>query len=354
MQLINIESNQAADYLKRQWHALQFTRKVQVGFLEDVTSLMQDGVPAQKALTTIREISTNITHVIADDMLLHLSQGGSLALGMETWFAREVVEVIRAGESSGALVKSLQSALEVLAQRSTAVNVLLNALVYPIVVVVLACVVLVFIKSTVLNSFVTLHPIIQWPAVGQHLYSLATLIQYGWWIVLILFGALLFGMAWIMRFVIGPVRQTLDQFPPFSLYRRNEAAHLMETLGLLMANGVVFKRALQILHNRAAPYLAWHLSQMEARLSNGLSNIADVLDTRLIDKADLIRLKVVALSKGIDQTLLSLGRQARTRVMRAIGISGRVVGGVLLAATAIMAMMMVFGIYSIGSSVVNI
>ena len=80
----------------------------------------------------------------------------------------------------------------------------------------------------------------------------------------------------------APFRATLDKFFPFTIYKQFVAAHVLETLGLLVANGVVFKSALIMMQHKVSPYLAMHLGRMEHLMSKGKGNIADVLDTGLV------------------------------------------------------------------------
>ena len=123
----------------------------------------------------------------------------------------------------------------------------------------------------------------------------------------------------------------------------------METLGLLISNGVVLKQALKIMHSNANPYLAWHLLSMEYRLGGGKDNIADVLDTGLISDFDLQRLRAIASGRGFAHALLRQGTYAAEQCRRAVSQTGKVAGGFLLLMGAMLAAFMIFGIYGVGS-----
>jgi type II secretory pathway component PulF len=137
-----------------------------------------------------------------------------------------------------------------------------------------------------------------------------------------------------------------------SLYRKMTSARLMETLGLLIANGLVFKKALKIVQYRAHPYLAWHLITMEYRLGSGKDNLADVLDTGLIAQEDLARLRLIAQSKGFEHALVRQGQRAADEGTEQIRITGKIMGGFLLGVAALLTIFLITSIYAVGMSIV--
>lgn len=328
---------------------IEFGGKEQQAFLEDLSAMLGDGVPINRAVETLQIISKGASKKVAASLADGIARGQALAEGMQKWFTQSTIEIIRAGEKSGTLTATLKSASDALARQSGSLGELLAALTYPIIVLCGAFAVIVFIKHSVFESFIAIKPLAQWPSVGQNFYNLATFIQNWWWFLILTLVVLFVGIDVMLRFLIGEVRRGIDHLPLLSLYRQNTAARLMETLGLLLQNGVAFNRCLGILQTNADPYLAWHLLNMEARLSAGQENIADVLDTHLLDTEDLVRLKVVAKGKGFDQALLSLGGRASIRVNKKIAKAAKITGGVILGMGAGLAGMMVLAIYTVGS-----
>src|SRR3990172_13138321 len=146
------------DKINQFWQRLQFARRQQQAFLEDLCSLIKDGVPINQAIETIRDISSVITKRVAANSANQIAQGKLLANGMQGWFKRPLVEVVRAGESSGRLTATLTSATQSFSKQSHAVTGLINGLLYPLTVVILALAVTVFIKNSVLMSFAKIKP----------------------------------------------------------------------------------------------------------------------------------------------------------------------------------------------------
>lgn len=337
--------------LQKKLQAAQFTSKLQQAFLEDMANLIQDGVPINRTIETIAAISKGISKEVAEEMGEALARGQLLADGMQGWFPPSIVEIVRAGENSGSLGETLARAAESLAKQGGAVGAVIASLVYPLVVLCGALGMLVFIKDSVFENFKDIKPIAQWSGIGRDLYHFASFIQHWWWfIILALVGSVVL-VSVVLRHVTGDVRRVIDKMPILSIYRELIGARFMETLGSLMQNGVAFNKSLSILQRNAPPYFAWHLSVMEMQLSGGRENIADVIDTGLVEYSDLARLRVVAQGRGFEQALLSLGAKATARASNRLERVGKIAGGVVLGLGGFMAALMILGIYTVGSSI---
>src|SRR6185312_11377815 len=110
---------------------------------------------------------------------------------------------------------------------------------------------------------------------------------------------------------------------PFSLYRELAGAQVMETLGLLIANGVVFKNAIKVMQYQANPYIASHLVTMEHLMAMGKGNIADVLTTGLIDEKNILRLRVMAEVKGFEHGLIRMGVLGSAQSLKTLKLISR-------------------------------
>lgn len=330
---------------------LAFSTTKQQAFLEDLATLIEDGVPAKHAVEIVAHASVGLSIEVANDILLKISEGKYLAEGMRGWFPDHIVEIVRAGEEGGALAKTMLSAAVSLTEKNSAMTSVIGSIAYPLAVIVMGSIVAIFINHSIFQTFRSILPAANWPGVGLDVADFASFVQNWWWMVLILCVAIGVAIAGFLRNYVGDARHTIDKFPVIAIYRQVHAARFMQTLGLLIANGVVFKKALKILQYSANPYLAWHLLTMEYRLGGGKENIAEVLDTGLIDSSDLARLRVIARGKGFEHALLRQGKYSLEQSTRSIKTTGRVTGGILLGCAALFAIVMILGIYTTGSSV---
>jgi toxin co-regulated pilus biosynthesis protein E len=262
-----------------------------------------------------------------------------------------VVEIIRVGESGGALAQTMKSAITTLSQQGVAYGAFIGAITYPLFVIVAACVLMVFISNKVFVQFKAIKPVSQWPSVGQDFVMIANFVQYWWWIAILAIIGIIFVLRYIMVNYIGSYRPQLDKIPPFSFYRAITASRLLETLGLLVVNGVVFKSAIKVMQTQASPYMLSHLERMEQQLSMGKTNIAEVLDTGLIEPNDLMRLRVMAEVKGFEHGLVRMGVRGAEQTTATLKTVSKIVGGVLLIVGFVLILVMVSGIMMTGMSI---
>lgn len=326
----------------------QFGNKPQLAFLEDLYLLINDGIPANRAIEMMGQVSTGINREVALSLAGKIAQGQPLAEGMRDWFSLNVVEIIRVGEAGGALAQTIRSAINMLSQQGLAIGALIGAISYPLLVIGIACVVMVYLNNSVFTQFRLIKPIEQWPAAGVRLVTLAQMIESWWWVVILVVIAIIVIFRRILTNYTGEFRAVLDTFPPFSFYRQLVSARLLETLGLLIENGVVFRSAIKVMQYQSNPYLHSHLVTMEHLLSMGKTNIGDVLASGLVSDQDLMRLRVMAEVKGFEHGLIRMGVRGTDQATKTLNLISRILGGTLLVIGALMVIMIVQGIYLTG------
>lgn len=324
-----------------------FTSTHQRAFLEDLLALMQDGISLNQAIEIMIEESTGAKAEAAQSIGYSIASGQGLSAGMEGWFSGVYLELVRAGEESGLVQNTLTACIASANKSSASIRSCASALLYPALVLVVALGVVVFVKVSVLEQFALIKPLRDWPEIGRNLYVLATGLQHGWWFFLLALSLVSVGLLYVLRGFTGHWRSRLDNLPGFRLYRQFTAAHLMQTLGLLLNNGVMLKKALVILQGKTRPYLSWHLLQMEVQLAQGQLNVAEVLNTRLLDLSDMRRLRILAMGSGFATALQRLGNQSIEKKMQMLKRLVNYLGGFLLLCGATVAMLLVVGIYSI-------
>jgi len=325
-----------------------FGTKAQHAFLEDFYTLVNDGIPPNRALEMMADSTRGLPRTVATSLVQTISEGQPLADGMHEWFTPNIVELARVGEEGGALAETLKSGINSLGQRSAAIGAFAGALAYPLMVIAVASSVIVYLNGSIFDQFRALKPQNQWPEAGQQLVSIAVFIRHWWWSTIVGLVVFVVILRRIMTHYVGGMRPTLDAIPPFSFYRRFVAAQFLETLGLLVSNGIVFKSALVVMQNQASPYLSSHLITMEHLLSTGKSNIADVLATGLISDTELMRLRVMAEVKGFEHGLIRMGERGTTEAMNTMKLIAKLSGGALLLVGAYLVLSIVRGIYLTG------
>lgn len=328
-----------------------FTKSKQKNFLEDVYHLVKDGVPMQGAIETLNEISTGINKEMSSEVLKKISEGRSIAESLRDWFSPVVVEMIRNGEDGGTLLNSLSFSIKYLTGSNSFISSFVSSLTYPFVVFLLAMVLIVYLKGTIFVNFLAIKPLFTWPEIGRFVYNMASFIENYWGTIIISLMAFAAVIYYILLNFVGANRKFIDKLPFLHFYRDFSSVRFVGALGLLLSNSVTLKRSLALLKKNASKYIFWHISLMELKLSGGIDNVADVLDTGLIRKQDVFRLKAIAKTKGFDDALIRLSDDSLRRLTKEISFSAKVVGGLLLFIDAMIAIMVVLAIYGVGATI---
>ena len=141
----------------------------QQSFLEDLATLVEDGVPASKAVDVLATVLEGPSKKVAQNISRSLAEGKSFADGMIGWFPQYAVELVRIGEQGGTLVHNIRVAAEALGQQSEALGTLVSALTYPLVVLMVTCGIIIYFNSKggILEQFAQLKSPDKWIGSGR-------------------------------------------------------------------------------------------------------------------------------------------------------------------------------------------
>jgi general secretion pathway protein F len=229
-----------------------------VSFTQQLATLMGAGQPLDRALQILVDLPDNERARKLIQQVREVVRGGSsLSAALEQQhgaFSRLYINMVRAGEVSGSLQATLKRLAEYM-ERSRAVrDNVINALVYPAILMALVVLALALLMTFVVPQFVPL-----FEDLGQELpwYTAAVLwvgeFLGAWWWALIP-GALV--TAWLVaRRLADPQarlaldRRLLEWRLTAPLVTRMETARLARTLGTLLTNGVPLLTAMSIARN---------------------------------------------------------------------------------------------------------
>ena len=244
------------------WRAL-FTPKPFAGqrlvqFTQQLATLLGAGQPLDRALTILLELPEDeAARRTITDIRDAVRGGASLSAALERQhgvFGRLFVNMVRAGEAGGSLHETLQRLADYL-ERSRALRArVINALVYPAILLVMVGLSLLFLLGYVVPQFSAMYESLDadLPWFSQSVLGLGEFVR-GWWIVLLAIPVLV--ALWLDRKRRDPV--FMLRFDDWLLRRKLagtlvaklETARLARTLGTLLRNGVPMLSALGIARN---------------------------------------------------------------------------------------------------------
>ncbi len=227
-------------------------------FTQQLATLLGAGLPLDRALQTLLELpegekAKRIVERIRDQV----RGGAPLSEALESEhgvFSRLYVNMVRAGEAGGSLDTTLARLANYLERAKALKESVVNALIYPAILVVMVFgalfVLLVFVVPMFVPMFRDMN--VELPFLTKIVLAVGTTLQSFWWlmILVVVFGVMFVRnrradadarLAWDERVL------TMKLFGP--LIARLETARLARTLGTLLKNGVPLLTALGIGRN---------------------------------------------------------------------------------------------------------
>jgi type II secretory pathway component PulF len=224
-------------------------------FTEQMSNLLKSGMPLTVALNSMTHLdSKGIPPEVARQLRQDVMEGRSLSDAMTRQpviFSDMYVNMVRAGEQSGALYEVLQRLSRHYNRFAEVQSKFKSALIYPAVVACVGVLIIIFFMAFMLPKFmeIFLSMKVPLPMSTQLLISVSDLFSHYWWLMLLLAAGV-----WVVfvRFkATAAGRRAIDgwklRMPVFGrVIRLNLFGQFARTLGTLLQNGVSVLAALRI------------------------------------------------------------------------------------------------------------
>lgn len=229
-----------------------------VSFTQQLATLLGAGQPLDRALQILIDLPDNERAKRLIEQVREIVRGGtSLSAALEQQhgvFSRLYINMVRAGEVSGSLQNTLKRLAEYM-ERSRAVrDSVINALVYPAILMLMVAGALALLLIYVVPQFVPLFEDmdVALPWITRFVLGLGNALQSWWWLLALAAGAVGYGVYRSWANPEGRLRwdtRLLQVRGVGPLLARVETARLARTLGTLLGNGVPLLTALSIARN---------------------------------------------------------------------------------------------------------
>jgi type IV pilus assembly protein PilC len=224
-------------------------------FTEQMANLLKSGMPLTVALNSMTHLdSKGIPPEVARQLRQDVMEGRSLSDAMTRQpviFSDMYVNMVRAGEQSGALYEVLQRLSHHFNRFAEVQAKFKSALIYPAVVACVGVLIIIFFMAFMLPKFmeIFLSMKVPLPMSTQLLISISDLFSKYWWLMLLLLAGL--GVIFVRFKATTAGRRAIDGWklraPVFGrVMRLNLFGQFARTLGTLLQNGVSVLAALRI------------------------------------------------------------------------------------------------------------
>lgn len=233
----------------------RFTTKDVMLFTQDLSALLAAGLPVDRALATLIQVTEKERfRDVLKDVLRSVQSGSYLSDAIAKHpdaFSNFYVSMVRAGEAGGVL-ESVLDRLGIFLETSQELkDYIKSALVYPIFLVFVGGISIIILMTFVIPRFSVIFADLGQaiPLSTRILIGTSQVLQTWWWLILLVIGAGIYG---VLRYVQTPAgRRQLDDWKlrlPMvgDLVRKIEAARFARTLGTLSRSGVSMLLALNL------------------------------------------------------------------------------------------------------------
>lgn len=225
-------------------------------YTQQLANLLHAGMPLTMALQSMTSLtSKGIPSEVSRQLKQDVTEGRSLSDAMNRQsgiFPALVVNMVRAGEKSGALEEVLRRQAGHFERFADVQSKFKSAMIYPVIVLCVGVGLVIFFMTALLPKFMNLFESIQGfelPASTRMLINMSRFLTHWWWLVLLV--ALGIGLVFVRYRATESGRRALDRLkmnlPIFgSVVRLNLFGQFARTLGTLLRNGVPVLEALRI------------------------------------------------------------------------------------------------------------
>lgn len=204
----------------------------------------------------VEQVDNEALKRVLSQVRADVNEGMSLADAMQKHkcFSNVYVNMVRAGESSGALELVLERLAEFTEGQSKLRSKVIGALTYPAVMIVVAVLVVVILMTSVVPKITSIFDgaKVQLPLMTRVLIATSNTISSYWWLLIILFGLLIYGLIRLINTPKGRakwdrMKLKLPVFGP--IMQMVSIARFARTLSTLLSGGVPLLTTLQIVRN---------------------------------------------------------------------------------------------------------
>lgn len=227
-------------------------------FTQQLATLLGAGQPLDRALQILLDLpESDAARKVIERIRETVRGGAPLSAGLEQqhgMFSKLYINMVRAGEVGGSLHDTLKRLADYLERSKALKESVINALIYPVILVLMVLGSLALLLGYVVPQFMPLFQDMgaELPLLTRIVLWVGDALNAGWWVVLII--AIALGVT-VRRQLSDPPRRA--RFDSWLLQRgrigdliaKIETARLARTLGTLLHNGVPLLPSLAIARN---------------------------------------------------------------------------------------------------------
>ena len=311
-----------------------FSQKGLLIFTQELSTLLNAGLPLDRSLEIVIDISDNqkVKNVVGD-LLKVIERGESFsdALGQSnTKFPELYINMVKAGEEGGVLPQVLERLSEYIESSMELKSDVINTLIYPVILTLVGGCSLLFIMIYVIPKFSVIFADMgaSIPASASFIIDAGRFLQAYWWVLLgtVIFIFVIFKTLLTMpqvRIVWDRVKLSVPLFG--TIISKLEVGRFARTLGTLIKSGVPILSSLRIVKNTIQNQVIAHsLGNVAERLRKGEGISSPLKSTGIFPPLAVHLIEVGEETGKMEEMLFQIAkafdRDVRTNIKRLISL----------------------------------
>lgn len=283
-------------------------------FTTELSTLLGAGLPLDRSLNILLNITQNkkMKEVIFD-ILKSIREGGTFSDALQKHpkvFSTLYVNMIRAGELSGAMEMVLEKLIEFLESSEELKNHIFSAMIYPVVLVITGILSVIVLVAFVLPKFTHIFADMgtELPLSTQMLIAVSNVLAATWWIILLAGVLVWFGMRSYLKTEKG--RYNWDKLKikvMGDVILKLETARFCRTLGALLRSGVPLLQAVKNSKDIIGNFMVSSaLDQVTKEIKEGKGIAKPLSDANIFPELAMSMIKVGEETGQLDVMLIKI------------------------------------------------
>ena len=301
-------------------------------FTTELYALLNAGLPLDRSLNILLGITRNKKmKEIIFDVLKSIREGGSFSDALQKHpkvFSPLYVNMIRAGELSGALETVLAKLVEFLESSEELKNHIFSAMIYPVILVVTGIASIIVLVTFVLPKFTAIFADMgtTLPFSTQILIAISNFLLTAWWVILLAVAAGWFALRSYVKTEEGRYRWDRLKLKMLGeVILKLETARFCRTLGALLKSGVPLLQAVKNSRDIIGNYaVSSSLDRVSRDIKEGKGIAKPLSDANIFPELALSMIRVGEETGQLDNMLIKIAdtyeKSMKISIKRFIGI----------------------------------
>lgn len=226
-------------------------------------------------------------------LIKKMTSSESISIVFEGFIPKDELSIIYSSEKSGGLADGFTSLVDNINYRHTLSSSLINAVTFPIIMLILSLIVIAGYAVKVFPAFERVLAVSNWPMVTQLLYSFGASLYNGLWVTILISVILIVLLFRVMMTHLKGVfrNRVLDRLLPFSTYKKLSGSLVLNNLSAMLRNNIPINESLEIISLNSNRWLKSHIIKMQSNMSMGMP-YGSALNTGLLGNDELLNISL--------------------------------------------------------------